>query len=148
MAILSDAHKQKVKELFDAQLKGPVEVLLFHVDTEEQRSQFTEATREILTELAALADGKISVREMPLEAYQAEADTYRIEEVPAMVLLGEGGTDTQIRFYGAPVGYEFMVLLEDLVDVSQNKSRLSDATRQQIQGIQEEVTIQVFTTPT
>lgn len=147
MAILSDSHKQKVKEMFDAQLKGPVEVLLFHVDTAEQKNQFTEAAREIVTELVALSGGKVTLREMPLDANKAEAATYYIEEVPALVLLGEAGKDTQMRFYGAPVGYEFMVLLEDLIDISQGKTRLSDAARQQIQAIDQPVTIQVFTTP-
>ncbi len=148
MAILSDAHKQKVKEMFDAQLKGPVEVLLFHVDSDEQTSQFTDATREIVTELAALSDGRITLKEMPLADHANVAKSYQIEEVPSMVLLGEGGTDTHMRFYGAPLGYEFMVLLEDLIDVSSGKTRLSDPIRQQLQAIQHPVSIQVFTTPT
>lgn len=144
MAILSDAHKQKVKEIFDAQLKGPVEVLLFHVEPDEQ---YTAASREIVTELAGLADGKVTLRELPLEQNQAEAARYGVEQVPAMVLVGEGGSETRAVFYGAPVGYEFMVLLEDLVDVSAGTTRLTDGARQQIQSIEQEVTIQVFTTP-
>lgn len=144
MAILSDAHKQKVKEIFDAQLKGSVEVLLFRMDPDEQ---YTAATREIVSELAALSHGKISLREMALEQNQEAARQYRVDQVPALVLLGEGGKDTRARFYGAPVGYEFMALLEDLVDVSAGTTRLAEATRQQIQSIDHDVTIQVFTTP-
>ncbi|MFZ5814459.1 MAG: hypothetical protein ACOY93_04070 [Bacillota bacterium] len=148
MAILTDAHRQKVKELFDTQLSGPVEVLLFHVDTEEEQNQFTQAAREILSELASLSEGRITLREMPMAESQEAAAAYQIEELPAIVLLGEGGQDTKMRLYGAPLGYEFMVLLEDLVDVSAGKTRLTEESRQQLQSIQEDVTIQVFTTPT
>lgn len=144
MAILSDSHKQKVKEIFDAQLQGPVEVLLFQVEADEQ---FTAAAREIVSELANLSNGKVTLREMDLAQNQEAAKAYQVEQVPALVLLGEGGTETRARFYGAPVGYEFMVLLEDVVDVSAGKTRLSEEARQQILGIQQDVTIQVFTTP-
>lgn len=144
MAILSDAHKQKVKEIFDAQLKGPVEVLLFQAEAEEQ---FTAAAREIVSELAALSEGRISLKEMDLAANQEAAVAYHVEQVPALVLLGAEGSDTRARFYGAPVGYEFMALLDDLVDVSAGQTRLSESSRAQIQGIDQEVTIQVFSTP-
>jgi alkyl hydroperoxide reductase subunit AhpF len=145
LAILSDAHRQKVKEMFDAQLKGPVEVLLFYVEAEEQ---FTAAAREIMTELVALSAGRITLKELALGEAQDEAQRYQIDQVPSLVLLGEGSTDSHMRFYGAPVGYEFMVLLEDLIDVSRGATRLSEAARQQVQGIQQDVAIQVFTTPT
>jgi len=134
--------------MFDAQLAGPVQVLLFHVDGDEQTTQFTEAAREILTDLAALSNGKITLRDLNLSEHGELAKSYQIEEVPSMVLLGDGDRDSRMRFYGAPLGYEFMVLLDDLIDVSGGKTRLSEPTRQRIQAIQQPVTIQVYTTPT
>lgn len=145
MAIISDQNKKQVKELFDAQLQGPVEALLFYVDPDEQ---YTAATREILTELAALSGGRLTVRELSLEKDAEEAAAHKVEQIPAIILQGEGGAERQAHFYGAPLGYEFMVLLEDLVDLSRGETRLADPTRQQVQAIADDVTIQVFTTPT
>lgn len=144
MRILSADQLAQVQKMFDAQLSGGVEVLLFYTGTAEQH---TAATRELVTELASASSGRIQLRELSVAEHPDEVRQYGIEQTPAMVLLGEGGVDTRIRFYGAPVGYEFMVLLEDLIDVSAGKTRLSETARQQIQAIDQAVTIQVFTTP-
>lgn len=144
MAIMTESHRQKVQELFDAQLTGNVEVLLCYRDRTEQ---FTAAAQEILGELVALSQGRLRVREIDLAQEPAVAASYGVERAPALVLLNGAGEDTRIRFFGAPVGYEFMMLLEDLVDVSRGTTRLAEATRQQVQTITEPVTIQVFSTP-
>lgn len=144
MRILSADQLAQVQKMFDAQLSGGVEVLLFYTGAAEQH---TAATRELVTELASASNGRIQLRELSVAENADAVRQYGIEQTPAMVLLGEGGVDTRIRFYGAPVGYEFMVLLEDLIDVSAGKTRLSETARQQIQAIDQAVTIQVFTTP-
>ena len=53
-----------------------------------------------------------------------------------------------VRFLGLPAGYEFMTLIEDLVDISRGQTRLSDATRQAVARLPEPVHLQVFVTPT
>jgi hypothetical protein len=53
-----------------------------------------------------------------------------------------------VRFFGLPSGYEFMTLIEDLVDLSTGSTRLSDATRQAAADIKSPVHLQVFVTPT
>jgi len=47
-----------------------------------------------------------------------------------------------------PTGYEFLALVEDIVDVSKSASRLSDATRNCVRAVSNPAHIQVFTTPT
>lgn len=145
MAILSDAQRRQVKELFDAHLQDPVQVLFFYADATEQ---FTAAMLEILNEMERLSGGRItSVSKGGREA-QAEAAGYQVDRAPALVLLDRDGNDTRIRFYGATVGYEFMVFLEDLIDVSRGTTRLSEEARRQIQAIDQDVVIQVFSTAT
>lgn len=146
MSILTDSQRQRVKQTFGAELKSSVQVLFFH--TEEEQNQFTAATREVLSELAALSEGRLTVREVSLDQAPAEAKGYGVDKGPAMVFLDAAGRDQNIRFYGAPIGYEFMVLLEDLVDVSRGQTRLSEGARERIRAIGEDVLIQVFSTPT
>lgn len=146
MAIMNDATNQKVRQMFDAQLKGPVEVLLFHAQETPGDEQFTDATREILTDLASLSDGRLSLRDVRIQDNSDLAQTYGIDKTPALAFVDGTGRDQGFRFFGAPVGYEFMALLDDIIDVSQGQSRLSEAIRAQVKAIDQDVLIQVFST--
>lgn len=148
MPALSDSVREKVKKVLDAQLGGPMQVVLFHAETVTEQDEFTGVTREVLTELGELSGGQISLQEVQVADQPEKARQFGIEQVPAMALLDRDGQDQNLRFYGAPIGYEFMVLLEDLIDVSHQKSRLSDTAREQIQALAQPMVIQVFTTPT
>jgi len=145
LAMLSDTQRRQVKELFDAQLQNPVQVLFYYADPNDQ---FTTAMQEILSEMESLSGGKIKATQKGGREGQAEAARYRVDQAPAMVLLDKDGNDTRIRFYGATVGYEFMVFLEDLIDVSRGVTRLSEAAREQIRAIDQDVVVQVFSTAT
>jgi len=59
----------------------------------------------------------------------------------------EDGTDYGIRFYGIPSGYEFMSLLEDIVDVSNGSHGFGEQEMKEIESIDKPVHIKVFVTP-
>lgn len=46
---------------------------------------------------------------------QQKAETYGVQLVPAVIVEGE--KDHGIRFFGAPAGYEFSSLVEDILAV-------------------------------
>jgi glutaredoxin-like protein len=71
---------------------------------------------------------------------------FNIDKIPAIALAGKKGNG--IRFYGAPSGYEFATLIEDIVDVSNGKTDLSTQTKDKLQKVTKPIHIQVFTTPT
>jgi len=146
VAIMNDATRLKVRQMFEAQLKSTVEVLFFHAQAAAGDEQYTDATREILTDLSTLADGRIVLRDLHILEHADLAQTYGIDKTPALVFLDGTGRDPGVRFFGAPVGYEFMALLEDLIDISQGQTRLSEAIRSQIKAIDQDVRIQVFST--
>lgn len=148
MAIMNDATRKKVRDIFAKELQDSLEIMLFHDQGAGDQEQFTDATREIIGELAALADGKVSVRDLAIQENAELVQQYGVDKFPALVFLDGQGRDRGMRFYGAPVGYEFMALLEDIVDLSKDLTRLSDAVRDQIKAIQKPVVIQVFSTPT
>lgn len=85
---------------------------------------------------------------MDVGSHPEPARVYGVDKVPALVLLREDGTDTRVRYFGIPAGYEFGSLVEDLVDISRGETRLSERTRQALSQIARPVHMQVFVTPT
>jgi alkyl hydroperoxide reductase subunit AhpF len=56
--------------------------------------------------------------------------------------------DHGLRFYGVPSGYEFGSLVELILDVSNGRSGLGEETRRALAGLESDVRIRVFSTPT
>jgi glutaredoxin-like protein len=103
--------------------------------------------RRLLQDLADLSD-KITLEVHNLYTDEAEAQKYSVDRVPTIVLTDESRTDYGIRFYGAPSGYEFATLLEDIRMVSSGESGLSAATRAHLAELTQPVDLKVFVTPT
>ncbi len=70
-----------------------------------------------------------------------------MDKVPALI-VADGDQRTNIRFFGIPAGLEFTALIEDIMMVSEGKTRLSAEVREKIRAIDKPVHIQVFVTPT
>jgi alkyl hydroperoxide reductase subunit AhpF len=73
------------------------------------------------------------------------ADVFGIDKIPALVL--EGARPNKIHFYGIPTGYEFVTLLEDLLDVSRGSTDLKPETLEALRGLKKPVHLRVFVTP-
>jgi alkyl hydroperoxide reductase subunit AhpF len=71
---------------------------------------------------------------------------YQVDKIPATVIEGE--RDYGVRYYGAPVGYEFATLLTDMVDVSKGETDLKPETKEALTKIDQKVHLQVFVSPT
>ena len=145
MPLLSARDRSYLQDLF-AKVPGKVKVLLF-VDSESGRCQYCGQTAELMAELAGLSD-RVAYEVVEIGQHPERAQGYDVDKVPALVLLREDGTDTRVRYFGIPAGYEFGSLVEDLVDVSNGTTRLSAATREKLSRITQPVHIQVFVTPT
>ncbi|GBC75282.1 NADH dehydrogenase [archaeon HR06] len=129
-----------IKDLFFKKLKEEVKIINF---TQEFECGYCRETRELLQELSQLSE------KLKLEIYDFVKDSdmvkkFDIDKIPAIVL----SEDYKIRFFGLPAGYEFGVLLEDIVDISQKTTRLSSLTKQRLKEINKPLHIQVFVTPT
>lgn len=142
IAILSQRDADKIKQALDA-LAAPVKTLLF---TGEDCETCDDA-RALFTEVAALSEN-LKLEEHKLDGEDGVAGKYNVDKAPAIILTREDGVDTGIRFYGLPVGYEFATFLEDLSDVANAKTRLSDETREKLAALTSPLRIQVFVTPT
>lgn len=141
MPLIQERDRPEIQKRL-AELREPVKLINF---TQELECQYCKETRQLLEEVAELSD-KLSVEVYNFVTDKGKAEEYRVEKIPATLILGE--KDYGIRFYGIPAGYEFATLLEDIIMVSKRDSGLSPASRKKLRDLKDPLHIQVFVTPT
>lgn len=128
-------------------MPAPVRLIFF---TQSLGCETCVLTRQILDELVSLSD-QLTLEEVNLVLDKDTVAAYGIDRAPAIAVVG--ATDPGIRFYGAPSGYEFMSLIDAVLQVSGvdngiDDEGLSDESRQLIATVDQPVDLQVFVTPT
>lgn len=132
-----------VREFFK-RLTDPVEIINY---TQTIECQYCRETRELLTEITALSD-KLSLTVYDFQKDKAQAEKHGVDKIPATVLVSENNPHDRIKFYGIPAGYEFMSLLESILDVSNQKTDLPAEVVSGLKQVTWPVHIQVYVTPT
>jgi glutaredoxin-like protein len=147
MGLIAAADQEKLRETF-GQMERPVRLLFF---TQTLGCETCLQTRQILDELPLLSD-KITIEEVNFVLDRDKATQYAIDRVPAVALVGqdESGAerDSNIRFLGAPSGYEFTSLIQAVLLVGGRASTLSPESLSLIAAVSSPLTVRVFTTPT
>ena len=141
MALISDRDREKIRGML-AGLTGPVKLINF---TQELACEYCRDTEQLVREVSELSD-KITAEVYNFQIDQDQVAKYRVDKIPAIVV--EGAKDYGIRFYGIPLGYEFVSLLGAIEDVSRGATGLSDQTRAALAGVHQPVHLQVYVTPT
>jgi len=141
MALINDRDREKIRGML-AGLTGPVKLINF---TQELACEYCRETEQLVSEVAELSD-RITAEVYNFQIDNDQAAKYRIDKIPAIVV--EGARDYGIRFYGIPLGYEFVSLLGAIEDVSRGTTGLSDQTRAALAGVKLPVHLQVYVTPT
>jgi len=141
MGFLTAQDEQAVKREFE-KLTGPVKLTVFASELGPESNAETVA---LVKEVAALSD-QISVTVLNSHIERDETAAYDVSVTPAVAV--EGAKDYGIRFLGVPAGYEFSNLIDSIVAVSRGEAQLSDATKEALAGLTEDVRIKVFATPT
>jgi len=141
MGVLKEKDKEKVANIFKG-IEKNVKIVMF---TQEMECPHCEMTRMMLEEVSDLSD-KLS---LDVHDFVAEADLakkYGVDKIPATFILGD--KDYGIRFYGVPAGYEFNVLVEDIVDVGKRDPELSKEVMAELAKVNLPVHMQVLISPT
>lgn len=141
MALISDRDRPKVQGLL-AGLTGPVKLVNF---TQELACEYCRETEQLVHEVAGLSD-RISAEVYNFQIDKDQVAKYRIDKIPAIVV--EGARDYGIRFYGIPLGYEFISLVGAIQDVSRGATGLTAETRTALSGLTKPLHLQVYVTPT
>ena len=141
MGALKEKDKEKVANILKG-LEKDVKIVMF---TQEMECPRCEMTRLMLEEVSGLSE-KLSLE---VHDFVAEADLakkYGVDKIPATVILGD--KDYGIHFYGVPAGYEFNVLVEDIMDVGKRDPELSKEVMAELDKIDRPVHLQVLISPT
>lgn len=143
MSLLSAQDEQALRQHL-SEIEKPVTALLFTQTF--GGSESGPVAKQVLDEIARLND-KITVTEKNFVLDLDDRTRYGVDKSPAIVILSDG-QDTRMRMYGAPVGYEFVGLVEALLIAGTGKVELEDSTLALLNGVTEPMQIQVFSTPT
>jgi glutaredoxin-like protein len=141
MGVLKEKDKEKVTNVLKGMEKD-VTVVMF---TQEMECPRCEMTRLMLEEISGLSD-KLSFEVHDFVADADLAKKYGVDKIPATVLLGD--KDYGIRFYGVPAGYEFNVLIEDILDAGKRNPGLSKEVMTELAKVDRPVHMQVLISPT
>ena len=144
MPIIDPGLRSQLAKKLSAELGGEVRVWLF-ISKHKEQCPFCGTVAGLVEEFCGI-DGRLKLFVYDIDDHQKEARLLGVERVPAILL--QGASATGVYYYGMPTGYEFGSLVEDVIDLSNSRSRLSDRSREAVQGIESEVDIKVFVTPT
>jgi hypothetical protein len=164
MPFLSEADQDQLKELFSAQIDRRVRLRVLTRPTSKlyvpgQRLCASCGEAEpFVRELATLSD-KLEVVVHDVQAEPDLAEQYGIHGLLPAILIepvtaetiddaGESTGQGAVRFLGLPAGYEFSTLIADIVDLSTANVSLSETTQAELRGLEQDLHVQVFVTPT
>jgi len=133
MPILTERDQTAVRKEFE-RIGGPVKLVVF--SQELAAADLCRQNEELVREVAALSE-QITVEVLNLAIDRARAESYGIDQVPAIVV--EGARDYGIRFYGVPLGYEFSNLIDSIIVASTGQPGLSEETLASLQALASDV---------
>jgi alkyl hydroperoxide reductase subunit AhpF len=142
MSIFRPDDEAQVRDLLDA-LERPVE-LLVALGPEEtplpgaRDVDFGAETQRVVAGLAELSERV---------TYRVEDQPDGFERYPAIAVLPEG-EDVGLRYYGLPWGYELGSLIGAVVEAGRRESSLRPESLERLAGLERDLAIDVFVTPT
>jgi alkyl hydroperoxide reductase subunit AhpF len=144
MSLLSPQDQQAVRDRL-APLAHDVSLVFFTQTVGAPETALV--TRQILDEVASLHP-RVGVEEVNFLLDRDRVAAFGVEDLPAVALTRDGA-DTRMRFLGAPLGYEFMSLIDAVVLAGTGDSGLSDESRTLVAAhVTSPRDIKVFATPT
>jgi len=102
--------------------------------------------KQVLDEIASLND-KVHVVEKNFVLDTDDRTRYGVEHAPCIVIL-RNGEDTRMRFLGAPMGYEFVPLVESVLLAGTGDVDLTQASVDTLARVTTPTAIKLFSTPT
>ena len=148
--IISDRDKSQLKRSFRKDLKGPVQLRLFTqrqsvITVPGRECPSCPQTQQLMEELASLSP-KINLETVDFYGEPQRARDSGVTRIPAVVLSND--STSRAKFYGSPMGYEVVTIVDGIKAISRGVSPLSMDTRKKLRQVSQDVHIQVFVTQT
>jgi glutaredoxin-like protein len=133
-------HTAEAEERFDAKSKDPNVAIgkacRFTWDLYQELAELTPQLKLKFHDLDTIK-GQDAALNAGLDGFMLPTTLYRAE-----------GLAGQSRFFGIPGGYEFGSMVETIIDLSKNRTDLSETTRKALAELKQPMQIVVFVTPT
>jgi glutaredoxin-like protein len=139
MALFDAKIQQQLKDVLN-NMKDEVQIINF---TQEIECPMCRETRQFVEEIGSLSD-KLKVKVYNFVTDREMSVKYRIDKIPAIVLLDKDGNDHGIRFFGLPGGYEINSFLGSIIELSGKREPIPDDIMKRIKAVDRDVHIQVF----
>jgi glutaredoxin-like protein len=137
MSIFNDEIKSQLKDVLK-DMDSNVKIVFFG-----NEEQFSKDTEEIIKEVVELTD-KLSLKSYNFESENEKAKLYGIDKSPGFTLLKSDDTQTRMKFYGPPAGYEINSFIFSLLEASGKEQDIPEELINQIKSIDKKVNIKVF----
>jgi glutaredoxin-like protein len=124
---------------------GLVSDVTLSVFSQEIECHFCKEMRELALDLGTLSS-KIKVKIYDFVKNSDEVLEYRIKQILAIAILKD--SDSGIRYFGVPAGYELATMIDTIIDVSKGTTTLPEAIKEKLADIKKDVHLQVFVSPT
>jgi glutaredoxin-like protein len=110
-----------------------------------QECMFCKETKALLKEVCSLSE-KLELVLYDFSADTDKAEEFNITKIPALLLTSQ--KTKNLRFFGIPSGYEYMSLIEAIIDTSKGSTNLKPETKEALKTLNKDIHIQTFVTPT
>ena len=143
MSLFRPDEEQAVPELFGA-LERDVELVLVLGPEETPLPgagdiDFGTEAQTLLEALAGLGE-RVTLR-------VTDEPELEVERFPAICVLADG-SDTRIRYYGLPWGYELASIVGAVLEAGRLTSSLSPETLELLDSLEQDVSLEIYVTPT
>ncbi len=142
--VITQEEKERLREIFQEVPQG-TKILFF---TQSVNCPTCPSMDRLAQAISEASDGKIKVETYNFVQDKDKVEKFKVDKVPAFVFTDENETDYGIVFYGLPIGYEFITLVETLKMIASKSHGLSPRTLQFLNELDKNLDIMVFVTPT
>ena len=139
MALFDAKIQQQLKDVL-SNMKDEVQIINF---TQEIECPMCRETRQFVEEIGSLSD-RLKVKIYNFVTDKDMSAKFKIDKIPAIVLLDKDGVDHGIRFFGLPGGYEINSFLGSIIELSGKREPIPDDVMNRIKAVDRDVHIQVF----
>ena len=141
--VITQEEKERLKEIFRDVPSG-AKVLIF---TQSINCPTCPSMEKLVDALEEASGGKVKFERYNFVQDKEIAEKYGVKMAPAMVFTDESGTNYGIIFYGLPIGYEFITLIEMFKMIPTKAHNLSKKTMDFLNSLTQDLEIKVFVTP-
>lgn len=140
MPLLSEKDLAYIKPNFESNLKDEVYFTLF-IDPDDS-CDYCNKTHDLLKEVCAL-DSRLKLEVNDIVIEKERARELGIDKAPGLLIQGKDKKE-HLFYFGIPAGKQFVALLGDIVDLSNNRTRLMPETIAALQKVEKPIEVSVF----